>query len=113
MKDPYQAGHEHSQALSARSPRRLGIVMIGVGIGICALNLLLIALLGIYFGGLFVLGMPAVFIGAWTLFTGRTQSASPGKAPRWWTLGFYASLALGLLSGLGFAIWIPKIPGVS
>jgi membrane-bound ClpP family serine protease len=109
MKDPYQAGFEHSQALGTRSPRLLGTVLIGAGIGVGALNLLLIKLLGIYFGGLFVIGMPALFIGIWTLFTGRTHSALSQKPPQWWTLGFYASLALGLLAGLWLAIWIPKL----
>lgn len=103
--------NEQSQAMGARSPRFMGSAMIGVGIGVCALNLAMIALLDIYFGALFVVGMPAVFIGAWTLLTGRTQSAGREKAPRWWTIGFYVSLAIGLLAGLGFAMWIPRIPG--
>ena len=108
MKDPYQAGYEPSQATGTRSPRLLGTVLIGVGIGVCALNLLLIKLLGIYFGGLFVVGLPALFIGIWTLVTGRTNTALREKPPQWWTIGFYVSLALGLLTGLWLAIWIPK-----
>jgi membrane-bound ClpP family serine protease len=100
---------EHSQAPGARSPRRLGTVLIGAGIGVCALNLLLIKLLGIYFGALFVIGLPAVFIGAWTLFTGRTHSGQREKPPQWWTVGFYVSLTLGVLAGLGLAVWIPKL----
>jgi hypothetical protein len=108
MKDPDQTGDNHSQALGTRSPRNLGTVMVGVGIGVCALNLLLIKLLGIRFGGLFVVGLPALSIGTWTLLTGRTYSALREKAPQWWTTGFYASLAVGLLLGLSVAIWIPR-----
>jgi membrane-bound ClpP family serine protease len=109
MKNPHEAGYEHSHALGTRSPRLLGTVLIGVGIGVCALNLLLIKLLGIYFGGLFVVGLPALFIGIWTLVTGRTNTALREKPPQWWTIGFYVSLALGLLTGLWLAIWIPKL----
>ena len=98
--------------LAKGGPRLLGVATIVFGAAVLGVNVALIVGSGRYYGTIFILGMPLVTMGLWTLVTGKTNTphASGPKPPLWWNIGFYALLVASVCYGLYLAIHLKK-PG--
>jgi hypothetical protein len=94
--------------LASRSPRVLGLVQLAFGAALLGLNIALIVFVQMYYGALFILGLAMIAIGVWTTATGMTNTPGGTKPPLWWMIGFYACGAVGMLSGIYFAIHTGK-----
>lgn len=90
----------------------LGAASIAFGLAVLGVNAAFIFGSGRYYGTLFIIGLPLVTVGFWTLLTGKTNTphASGPKPPLWWTICFYALVVLSVCFGLYLAIHLNK-PG--
>jgi hypothetical protein len=98
--------------LQAGGPRLLGLVQFGFGALVLGVNFAFIVWDHSYSGTMFILGIPLLAMGMWTLLTGRTQAVqvTGPKPPLWWLVGFYTLLVVSLLFGIYLAIHLRK-PG--
>lgn len=87
-----------------RRARLLGALQIVVGLVVFGINVALRASKGQYVPALFIIGAPVLAVGIWNIATSFTGAVPVEKPPRWWKIGFYASLAVGVLVGLYLGI---------
>jgi len=106
MTEPPKAQPPLFARIAGRSPRLLGVMQLGFGFALLALQGAIITVVRRYFAPLFIMGFPAIAMGVWTLVTGRTQALVPGgpQPPLWWKIGFYAMLAAGVAFGIYVSI---------
>ena len=98
--------------LAKGGPRLLGVGMIGLAAIMLGLNVSLLVGSGRYYGSMFIMGIPFLAMGFWSLITGKTNApqATGPKPPTWWHVGFYALVVLSVCLGFYLAIHLKK-PG--
>jgi hypothetical protein len=113
---PFQQDQQHRPASppppSSKpklSPRANGVVLVGVGIGVEALNGAFLANEGQFYPQLVIIGAVLVPLGGWMLITGMAyDKTSPTKPPAWWTAGAVVLTMLGLGVGIFISEWLQR-----
>ncbi len=84
------------------SPRKMGIMMVGLAVALMVVNLVLMLVLHRYYPYFYSLGAVIWWGGLWMLITGQPR-ATPDKspAPMWGRIGLAAFLVVGILVGIG------------
>jgi hypothetical protein len=84
------------------APRTMGAMTFGLGLVLLIANIILIAVLNIYFPYFLVVAWPAMGAGFWMLVLGQPLAQPDGSpAPLWGRIVVGAALVLGLLAGVG------------
>jgi len=96
----------HMKRIAARSPRLAGLVIMGVGLLLVALNVVWIIWKERFYPTALFLAGAAFAFGLWVIITGRVDIRD-GRPPQplWWTVG---SCVVGLAGG-GAGIWISEL----
>ena len=97
---------EQMKRIAAKSPRLAGLVIMGGGFLLIAMNVVWLALKARFFPTSLFLAGAALALGLWVIITGRVDIRD-GRPPQplWWTVG---SCVVGLAGG-GAGIWISEL----
>ena len=91
------------------SPRANGAVLVGLGIGLEALNGAFLANEGKFYPKLVIIGAALVPLGAWSLITGIAyDKTNPVKPPGWWTAGAVVLTLAGVGIGIFVSAWLQR-----
>jgi hypothetical protein len=87
------------------SPRKLGLMMIGVAVVFSVINFVLIMVLSRYYPYLYSLGSILGWGGLWLAITGQPKATTDGTTvPMWSRVGLGVALVFGTLSGLSLVL---------
>jgi hypothetical protein len=86
--------------LAERNPRLLGLLQVGGGLALLALNVVLAETVSRYGPVVFALAFALFGLGGWIIVTGRTHVDVANPPPLWWKIGFYTLAAIGGAVGL-------------
>ncbi len=98
--------------LKKGGPRLLGAAVMAFGLALLGGNAAYIVNSGRYYGSLFILGLPMVAVGFWSVVTGITSApqAKGPKPPLWWNVVSVGLAVVSVCYGLYLAIHLKK-PG--
>lgn len=85
--------------MARRSPRVQGLFVIGMGLAGVALNVVLIAIAGVYYPFVSAGASGFVGIGLWYILTNHSFLEGDENLPAWWKAGALVSALIGTVFG--------------
>jgi hypothetical protein len=86
------------------APRRMGLLMVVLAVGLMIVNSVLIFVLRLYYPYFYSIGAIFFWAGLFMAITGQPKTIGDGtKTPMWTRIGLAAALVFGLLQGIALA----------
>jgi hypothetical protein len=86
------------------APRRMGLIMVVLAVGLMIVNSVLIFVLHLYYPYFYSIGAIFFWAGLFMAITGQPKTIADGtKTPMWTRVGLAAALVFGLLQGIALA----------